>query len=628
MTSPSGPDPTAGAPPAGVSARPSADSTRPDGAGLTDRSAPEDTAPDDTAPDDTEFVERASVEFLWEQHFDAAERAAARRGLNAQLDASRDRSVVARAELLRLAVMMRLFDQDPADAADVEVLLTELGSLADTGGDPRMLGEVASLRAYRTITFGRTDNALPDAATALAVLAEITGPAEGEDPAEWSRLVARALNGLMLVLVKLGSHELADDVSQRAVAIADAGGIAMERLVHQLNRVRLLLSWALRLERGGRQAAAATRFLGAAQTAHDAALLWGPAFGRNFDLRGAAVAECAVIGSAYALARPGPAHLPVLESLHPMAHFTEDRILLAIATARCLMADGRRAEAARALDPLRAELADDHSENVLAIALHREFALVHEVSRGVGRPSDALTRYAAALEGELWDLREARIAALRSHFEHHRLALEHGAVAAQALSDPLTGLPNRRALDLRLAEIGAEPGGRPYALALIDLDGFKVVNDARSHAVGDAVLRAVASCIRSALRAQDLVARYGGDEFVVVLPDAPLAVAQAALGRATEAVAALPNDVGAGVTISVGVADVGSAPEVALADADAAMYRAKRAGGNRVAGPEPIPGPRHRGRGPRLRSVPLPVPAPSDEADDPAMTRLPPALVE
>ena len=80
--------------------------------------------------------------------------------------------------------------------------------------------------------------------------------------------------------------------------------------------------------------------------------------------------------------------------------------------------------------------------------------------------------------------------------------------------------------------------------------------------------------------------RYGGDEFVVVLPATTLPVAQAALTRATRAVAELPVDTGAGVTMSVGVVRMPPAgePDAALAAADAAMYRAKRAGGNRVVG--------------------------------------------
>src|SRR5690606_40572864 len=85
-----------------------------------------------------------------------------------------------------------------------------------------------------------------------------------------------------------------------------------------------------------------------------------------------------------------------------------------------------------------------------------------------GAPSGPLQLYASALENELWALREARHTALRSHAEQHRLAREHGAAAAQALQDPLTGLPNRRALDLRLAEAVADPAAQPCAVALID----------------------------------------------------------------------------------------------------------------------------------------------------------------
>ncbi|WP_143517400.1 GGDEF domain-containing protein [Pseudonocardia sp. MH-G8] len=551
-----------------------------------------------------QIVTRALSKLRFEQRADAAGKAAARRGLDGLLAHARTRgpsSLVS--ELLRMGLMIRLLTADDAEADDVEALLQEFIELADLDGDPRRLGEAASLRAHRTAVFGHGENALADAAAAFAILTDIKAPTPGHDPVRWSRELSRSLNGLVVVLLKLGSHELADEVSQRAVAVSERSGSVMDRLVHQLNRVRLQLSWALRLERGGRDAAAATRFVGAAQTAHVAARLWQPAMSRGSVVAGPAVRECSVIGAAYALQRPGGEHLEMLQTLHPMAHFTEDRVVLAIGTARCLLTAGRPDEAAAALAPLHEELRDaDTSDAVLALALHREVARIEHIARG-GTPSEALQHYATALESELWALREARHTALRSHSEHHRLAREHGTVAAQALQDPLTGLPNRRALDMRLDEATSTASSQPCAVALIDLDGFKDVNDARSHAVGDEVLQEVASCLRTTLRAQDLVARYGGDEFVVVMPATPLPVACAALQRAADAVAALPVDAAAGVTISVGVvrAPLDGEPSAALAAADSAMYRAKRAGGNTVVSGAAAPGGGRDGAGPPAR---------------------------
>jgi diguanylate cyclase (GGDEF)-like protein/putative nucleotidyltransferase with HDIG domain len=162
---------------------------------------------------------------------------------------------------------------------------------------------------------------------------------------------------------------------------------------------------------------------------------------------------------------------------------------------------------------------------------------------------------------------------------------------ADATTDPLTGLANHRAFQERLqAEVGrAGRHGRPVAVALVDVDRFKDVNDAGGHAAGDQVLRAVAAHLREHLRAEDLLARVGGDEFAVLLPEAGAAEAAAALERARRAIERAPFAGGARLTISVGVCDGTHAADAAQLSrfADGALYWSKEHGRNRVSTYDP-----------------------------------------
>ncbi|MFD2093400.1 diguanylate cyclase domain-containing protein [Blastococcus deserti] len=152
-----------------------------------------------------------------------------------------------------------------------------------------------------------------------------------------------------------------------------------------------------------------------------------------------------------------------------------------------------------------------------------------------------------------------------------------------AATDPLTGIPNRRAFTERLTAAVADAAwGHPSVVCLVDLDGFKAVNDADGHAAGDALLTAVGAALGAAVRETDTVARLGGDEFAVLADVSAGFRGEAVAERLRAAVAR----VGAshGVTASVGVAEVepGDVVEDLMHRADAAMYRSKSSGGDRV----------------------------------------------
>jgi diguanylate cyclase (GGDEF)-like protein len=151
-----------------------------------------------------------------------------------------------------------------------------------------------------------------------------------------------------------------------------------------------------------------------------------------------------------------------------------------------------------------------------------------------------------------------------------------------AMTDPLTGAHNRRALDqvLSRAASRAARDAHPYSILLMDVDQLKAINDRGGHAAGDDALRAVAAAAMESVRGYDVVARAGGDEFVVVLHDAEAASSRATAARiaqrASDRLGADPALRGA--TISVGGATwkPGRSPEELIAEADTAMYEAKR----------------------------------------------------
>lgn len=157
----------------------------------------------------------------------------------------------------------------------------------------------------------------------------------------------------------------------------------------------------------------------------------------------------------------------------------------------------------------------------------------------------------------------------------------------QALRDPLTSLYNRRYMEDVLERYAnlAERNGSSLSAIMIDLDNFKRLNDEHGHAVGDAVLRAVASAIVGAIRPSDVACRYGGEELVVLLPDCSLAEALGKAELLRARIECLSDIHGTRITASLGVAtmlETATNMTEILPSADAALYRAKQAGRNRV----------------------------------------------
>ncbi len=216
-------------------------------------------------------------------------------------------------------------------------------------------------------------------------------------------------------------------------------------------------------------------------------------------------------------------------------------------------------ESATLPDHLGSPLADHETRTA-------ELLLVRPVRRWLRRSTTAIASGRERLHLELW----------------RDITTERDTIAErdrEIATDTLTGIPNRRAALARAKEVRRR--GHVTSVALFDIDHFKQVNDTFGHAKGDEVLRAVASTLAQQARGSDLVARWGGEEFVAIA-GADLAGATAFCERAREAVARLEIPGVGRVTISAGVSVVTGEFDEALERADGALYQAKANGRNRV----------------------------------------------
>jgi diguanylate cyclase (GGDEF)-like protein len=254
----------------------------------------------------------------------------------------------------------------------------------------------------------------------------------------------------------------------------------------------------------------------------------------------------------------------------------------------------------RAIYPLYEALADAYERKgdfAEALAQFREY---HRLKQSVADSAiDSRTRglmlqfdvERVRQQEEIFRLRNVELARANEELRRlqERLESQNRELHRISIEDSLTGLHNRRYLTPRLEEevARARRHSRPLCAAMCDIDHFKEINDRHSHALGDEVLKRIATLIRETARETDIVSRYGGEEFLLVLPDTDLAGAEVLTERLRVSVAGHPwSELAPGlrVTISIGVARLerraGAAQLVAAADSR--LYGAKRTGRDRV----------------------------------------------
>ena len=475
-----------------------------------------------------------------------------------------DRAAQAQLGMVRGRALMDL--GRPGAAAEVaHDVLDVLGR----GGPPHRRALALALLALAEVARGQVARALDPLAEAMWL---VRRPPDG-GPRVLPVARVAAATGVATALLRLLLVESAQEVLPAAAEVSRRH----RRLAVHVARVaaRLDVLWGLHLETVGDEAAAAERYR-RAEASGLAIVRHGQA------MREPALSACGVAVEVFAadrLGRGAPAAARACAALSAglAAESMPEWQLGRIGLARTAAAAGDGVTARLLLaDVADAAKADPHSpwtDLVLVTAAQIE----GDGRSGVGLPAAVAgwRSIAASGEGWIWDERLARAFDLEQRVARRDLMERSDRTNRELLVDPLTGAGNRRRLDAELAAARRRGG-----VVFVDLDEFKQVNDRYGHAVGDVVLRRLATVLRLCCREDDVLIRYGGDEFVILLDgdgaESPEDVGRRVLDRVRAEPWAATTGVPS-VTVSVGTA-TGPLVVETVHRSDAAMFAAKRAG--------------------------------------------------
>lgn len=443
----------------------------------------------------------------------------------------------------------------------------DLVAMVEQGDDPCWRAKALALLAEASVGVGELKRALD----ALAEGAWLVRHAE---PGSYGHVSAS-----MAVALALRAMYLFEQAEELLTVPGRAGDPAVD--IHILQESAFLQAfWAAALDFSGHRAEAAQHLVTCAQRA--------VRMRRVAQVLGSdEMAARAEVLEAFALSRLGSRQLAAAIVLSARDRFGQRSELLetqivGLVLGQALAEQGRFAEAREFLDTALVE-ACQARRDVWAGVLLEAIAEVDVAEHGRHPAVGIWKRLGREALQRMWREREGRFAGLQDRLRLRELSEQAERMGQDVLVDPLTSLGNRRMLSQ-----GVERAGSHLSVVFLDVDRFKQINDTFSHDVGDEVLLRIAAILRQQCRSDDVVVRYGGDEFVVLVSDGDGAEASERAGivgeRLLEAVrSACWDDVAQGlsVTVSVGVASVVPA-DLAIARADAALYAAKRAGRNRL----------------------------------------------